>query len=115
MRSFSLIALFAYVAQAHDVKEAPPATNEKSNLQSSTYMDDFVKNMVNKLVDRANQHYDDADMDDTTLGKPGDLAAPSLSQDSASSDQPVVFLIEDLIKPDSDGTLLEDLIKPDSD
>merc|ERR1719387_2477840 len=77
-------------------------------------LDKLVQNLVDKLGDRANTHFQNADMDATTLGKAGNLAAaPSWSHseeatEGTPSDQPHAFLIEDVIEPTSDGTLVEE-------
>jgi len=114
MCSVTLITLLASVAQAYDANLESSAAAHKNNTQASMDLDNFVQNLVDKLVDRANTHFQNAEMDTTTLGKPGNLAAaPSWSNgeeatEGTPSDQPHAFLIEDVIEPASDGTLVEE-------
>jgi len=64
MRSFALIALFAFSAQVH--AEEPAVT-------------DMVDKLANKLVDKLAEASQNGSLDATTLGKPA-AAASSLSQ-----------------------------------
>jgi len=113
LRSFTLIPLLASVAQAYDANELPSTATDENDSQDSMGTDNFIQKLVDKLVDQANQQFQNADMDATTLAKPGNFAAPALSQgeeaaEDAPSHQPHAFLIEDVIEPASDGTLLEE-------
>merc|ERR1719207_359787 len=69
MRSFTLIALLASVAQAYDAKELPSTATDENDSQDSMGTDNFIQKLVDKLVDQANQQFQNADMDATTLAQ----------------------------------------------
>jgi len=114
MCSVTLFTLLAFVARSYGANEASSAEAHKNKEEDFMDLDKLVQNLVDKLGDRANTHFQNADMDATTLGKAGNLAAaPSWSHseeatEGTPSDQPHAFLIEDVIEPTSDGTLVEE-------
>merc|ERR1712224_260132 len=96
MRSVAIIALLAFVSQAHAEEAAAKTTNDS---QDST--DELASMLVNKLVARLfdvqpEDLADNEDLDSSTLGKPANLGLPAISPDGQQPEKPVMIIEEQL-------------------
>jgi len=76
MHCAALVALLSFVAQAHAEDVAANDMND-SQTNMDQFADKLMEKLANKLVDRIGSSLlDNADLDTTTLGKPGHLGLP---------------------------------------
>jgi hypothetical protein len=68
MKSFAIVALFAFAAQAYAVESEGSADDELIDMLAN----ELVDHLTNRLLQEVPLH--DADLDDTVMGKPGAVA-----------------------------------------